>query len=81
MWLGIRLVCRGSDNARPSQAARSGLIDWMKTMSYHRHVHHHYYHFEAREEVMRRLDTLDEKIDLTLGDTETIMATWPRWTN
>lgn len=36
------------------------------------HIHHH---FEARCEVMRRLDALDQKIDLVLQDMETIMAT------
>jgi hypothetical protein len=37
-------------------------------------IHHHYYHHsvEARCEVMRRLDDLDNKIDLVM---ETIMAT------
>ena len=41
-----------------------------------RHTHHHHYHhrhhIEARCEVMRRLDALDEKIDLVM---ETIMST------
>jgi uncharacterized coiled-coil protein SlyX len=42
----------------------------------HRHEHHHYHHsFEARCEVMRRLDGLDEKTDLILDRQETIMAT------
>ncbi len=36
----------------------------------HHHTHHH--HFEARCEVMRRLDALDKKIDLLK---ETVMAT------
>lgn len=40
------------------------------------HVHHHtHHHFEARCEVMRRLDALDEKIDLILDRQEIIMAT------
>lgn len=36
---------------------------------------HVYHHFEARCEVMRRLDALDEKTDLILDRQETIMAT------
>lgn len=41
--------------------------------------HHHHFHFhhspEARCEVMRRLESMDEKIDLVIEDTEIIMAT------
>lgn len=41
--------------------------------------HHHHFHFhhspEARCEVMRRLESMDEKIDLVMEDTENIMAT------
>jgi len=45
-----------------------------------RHIHHHHhFHFhhspEARCEVMRRLESMDGKIDLVTEDTETIMAT------
>lgn len=36
---------------------------------------HHHHHFEARCEVMRRLDALDQKTDLVLDQQETIMAT------
>lgn len=39
------------------------------------HIHHHYHHIEARCEVMRRLDALDQKIDLVLKKQETTMAT------
>lgn len=44
----------------------------------HRHTHHHdHYHHssDARCEVMRRLESLDEKTDLVLDRQETIMAT------
>jgi len=37
----------------------------------HTHYHTHHHHLEARCEVMRRLEALDQKIDLTK---ETIMA-------
>lgn len=41
--------------------------------------HHHHFHFhhsiEARCEVMRRLESMDEKTDLVLERQETIMAT------
>lgn len=35
------------------------------------HIHHH---FEGRCEIMRRLDTLEDKTDLILNNQETIMA-------
>ncbi len=38
---------------------------------HHVHYHHHHHSIEARCEVMRRLDALDQKIDLVK---ETIMA-------
>lgn len=38
----------------------------------HYHTHHHRHHVEARCEIMRRLDALEDKIDLVK---ETIMAT------
>jgi len=42
----------------------------------HNHYHtHHHRHVEARCEVMRRLDALDDKIDLVLETEEFIMAT------
>jgi hypothetical protein len=41
----------------------------------HRHTHHHHHSSEARFEVMRRLDALEDKIDLVIEGTETIMAT------
>jgi hypothetical protein len=44
-----------------------------------RHDHHFHFHFhhspEARCEVMRRLESMDGKIDLVSEETETIMAT------
>ena len=42
------------------------------TERHHHHHHHHRHHIEARCEVMRRLDALDQKIDLVM---ETIMST------
>jgi hypothetical protein len=44
----------------------------------HHHHHYHYYHHhspEARCEVMRRLEAMDDKTDLILERQETIMAT------
>ena len=41
-------------------------------MPLHIHVTHH--HVEARCEVMRRLDALDNKLDLVLATQETIMS-------
>lgn len=40
----------------------------------HIHIHHHH-GVEARCEVMRRLDALEDKIDLVLNHQETIMPT------
>ena len=39
------------------------------------HVYHHFPSSEARCEVMRRLDLIDQKTDLIKESTETIMAT------
>jgi len=41
----------------------------------HHHTHHHYHHVEARCEVMRRLDALEDKTDLILDQQVKIMAT------
>lgn len=40
-----------------------------------KHEHHHYYHFEAREEVLRRLDALLNETGLILDRQEILMAT------
>jgi prophage DNA circulation protein len=40
------------------------------------HIHHYHHHVEARCEVMRRLDALDQKFDLILEDQEILMASF-----
>lgn len=47
----------------------------MSERNIHYHTHHYRHSVEARLEVMRRLDDLEEKIDLVIEVTETIMAT------